>query len=442
MASSTAFSKVDGSPVRFEDSMLLNSDNPILSRINSMFLFVGTYDGFKENTLMKHLINPNYINNIRTHIGTPLNFNSFVQNDVDALVMCDPRSGNTVCGIDIDLFGNMVNKNAPETNWTVDTSARARLYPVLENSDNTPVDLNFSAVTKITDDQSAYRDRIIGFFASLFAYHLGEYRRSTSTPFDLVKFEEATTISDPVTWAKRLFVTVVLGASAYGSVTQFYVSAANSFTEIFKGRSGMDTLKNLFMVCMYPCFIFEYFLQNIGKKTPSSSDKAPRHFLLRRYAVACSYIFIYQLLRLIEAAHLVSGAAIQVQATKIQEMLSSEATDTFVKEIYNVRKDNKDNIATSKRLEEMNHEIVMARNNLSKAIVNDGSVISKVRWSLAYMIIWVVVFGLVTILCPLLYFLYSPEGWRSGFRTGILIMCGIVFFILVLSGIVQLAQSM
>lgn len=158
---------------------------------------------------------------------------------------------------------------------------------------------------------------------------------------------------------------------------------------------------NLFLSCFYPYIQFSYIVGQIPMiESNTSNDKAPRYFLLRRLAIAFSYVFeFYTVLTLYNTCSISSKVTAETILESINTCMTQEMISTD-KQTYNaLHSDNITNVETSRNLTNINRDISLSQNNLTKAIINEKNIQNKYKNSYVIMWLWIALFIIFVITC-------------------------------------------
>ena len=208
--------------------------------------------------------------------------------------------------------------------------------------------------------------------------------------------------------------------------------------------STPTTMRNIFAILMFPYFVFKYIIQNIGEFHATSSQKAPRIFILRRYAIGCAYLFEYFLNKFNAKSCQSNDSNINYISDimrSINTNQQSEDSNDYLTEIVNLRQETIQNNTNANNIAGLNNNVIQARNNLQKAITNDIKVIPRVKYSIVYLVFSIIMFCIILIVCPLLIYFAAPTK-DSKLLKYMYIFCAINIFWLVISGIIQIIRNM
>jgi hypothetical protein len=158
---------------------------------------------------------------------------------------------------------------------------------------------------------------------------------------------------------------------------------------------------NMFLSCFYPYIQFSYIVGQIPMiESNTSIDKAPRYFILRRLAIAFSYIFeFYTVLTFYNSCSISSKVMAETILESINTCMTQEMISTSEKTYNDLHSDNLTNVETSKNLTNINRDITLSQNNLTKAIINETNIQSKYKNSFIIMWLWIALFIVFVVIC-------------------------------------------
>lgn len=163
---------------------------------------------------------------------------------------------------------------------------------------------------------------------------------------------------------------------------------------------------NMFLNCFYPYIWFCYISGQIALiESGVSSDKAPRYFILRRFAVLFSYIFEFYTVMCIYANCSVSKKETAKSLIESINLCIAGELSIYNRDTYeSLHSDSLANIESSKVLSNINRDIILSQNNLNKATINEKSIQSKYKNS--YVFLWLWVAFLIVVVLSFSIFLY------------------------------------
>jgi hypothetical protein len=189
----------------------------------------------------------------------------------------------------------------------------------------------------------------------------------------------------------------------------------------------------IFLSCYFPYFMFDFILGNVALAQMNSLDKAPRFFMLRRFAVLSAYMTLFYIAY---SLYDVNPSEAKFVMSQINDRLFAKEMDHDISGALtyaDVHQDTTNNASLSQDLNKINQDIVSSRSNLNKALYNDVSINNDLKRSVAVKWVWFS-FLIVTIVgCAVLYFFLDVNY--------LYMFCAIMAVVLVISGIVNLAKK-
>lgn len=196
-------------------------------------------------------------------------------------------------------------------------------------------------------------------------------------------------------------------------------------------ESFVDTVQSNHMVmrffisCFYPYFMFDFILNNIATQNMDSIDKAPRYYMLRRFAVLASYMCLFY----------VAFSVRDIEVNTARYVLAKINDDLFAKEMASsnmrlsyteIHQDTTENAKLSHDLAKISQDVMASRGNLNKALTNDIGVNTKISRAKSVMYMWIA-FAIITFVgCAALYFFMSPDKMKYMYMY-IMIMTSVLF---------------
>jgi hypothetical protein len=209
-------------------------------------------------------------------------------------------------------------------------------------------------------------------------------------------------------------------------------------------EAAVDTIQSdpkvmrMFLSCFYPYFLYDYILNNIALQNMDSLDKAPRYFILRRFAVLAAYMSLFY----------VAYSVRDTDPYTAKLVLAKINDDLFAKEMSNnynggityadVHQDTTQNANMSKDLNRVTQDVTASRGNLNKALNNDVLINSQLHRSHVVKYIWVALLIITALGCIALYFLAIYSFVDSKY---LFMFVAIMFVVLMISGIVNFAKK-
>ena len=245
-------------------------------------------------------------------------------------------------------------------------------------------------------------------------------------------------------WLQDLCLGVFMNVYPTDTVNSFsiyYQAILKQYDTLKPAPNNLPIFRNIFAVLMFPYFIYKYIIQNIGELQATSSQKAPRIFILRRYAIGCAYLFEYFLNKF----NLLSDTSSRNQAPIIAIMVSinanqvAEDSSGYLTDIVSLRQETLQNNTNANNIAGLNMSVIQARNNLQKAITNDIKVIPQVKYSIVYLVISIVMFCIILIICPILIYFAKPETKVMKYMYS---FCAVNLIWLSISGLIQVIRTM
>ena len=196
-------------------------------------------------------------------------------------------------------------------------------------------------------------------------------------------------------------------------------------------ESLVDTVQSnpmvmrFFISCFYPYFMFDFILNNIATQNMDSIDKAPRYYMLRRFAVLASYMCLFY----------VAFSIRDIEVNTARYVLAKVNDDLFAKEMASsntrlsyteIHQDTTENAKLSNDLAKISQDVMASRGNLNKALTNDIGVNTKTSKAKSVMYMWIA-FAVITLVgCGALYFLMTPDKMKYMYMY-IMIMFAVLF---------------
>jgi len=215
------------------------------------------------------------------------------------------------------------------------------------------------------------------------------------------------------------------------NVLMNYTNNKESLVDIIQPNK---MVMRFFLSCFYPYFMFDFILNNIATQNMDSFDKAPRYYMLRRFAVLASYMSLFYVAFAIRDIDV--NTARYVLAKINDDLFAKEMTSSNTKLSYTeIHQDTTENAKLSTDLAKVSQDVMASRGNLNKALTNDIGVNTKISRAKSVMYMWIA-FAIITLVgCGALYFFMSPEKMKYMYMY-IMIMLAVLF----ISWIVALAS--
>ena len=284
------------------------------------------------------------------------------------------------------------------------------------------------------------------------AHYVNMCAFDTSLP-RIFKLQNTNSTDSISSWLQDLCSSIFQNVSPTDELNSFsiyYQNILKQYDILCPGTLYPTAIRNIFAVLMFPYFVFKYIIQNIGEIHATSSQKAPRIFILRRYAIGCAYLFEY-FLNKFNILTCPSSSANDSNVSPISSIMRSindnqkiEDNNDYLTETVTLRQETIQNNSDANYIAGLNYSVIQARNNLQKAITNDIKVIPQVKYSIVYLVFSIVMFCIIVIVCPLLIYFANPgaEGIRKQLMKYMYVFCAVNILWLTISGIIQIIRNL
>ena len=439
-------------------SNIIDADDPIIDTINTMFLMTGSYEMFKTNTFIKYIAYKGLFDN--TTVKSKYSAKAITPDDVANIIQCVNTKVSTFSGNDKNPLSTFEAEKCTLTSTSIMNFLDTKFVQAKGDeifSLNCPTDADITTyppqkdyigsvpeVKEGDDGIDKHRSFVKRILAYIFQKQCEKYQKTTFVTCSLQDSGD----TSPRTWCSSLCTQIFKSVSTQYKFDIFYKDIITRYDELFLNRPGATIeQKNLFLVLMFPYFVFEYMIQCVGHVQQLVPDKAPRNFLLRRNAIAYCYMYEYFLIKFIKAYSPDGSTCFSSldAATVVRNAMLMEDSEQE-SDIALLRNQTLNNVNMSRQINDISQDIRLGRNNLNKVVVNDVGIIKKTKLAMAYMIVWCVLFGIFAVSAPILILLYkgntsNSSGFRGNLLTILYIMSGILLFALLISGIVQVAKN-
>ena len=456
----------------FLDQMIA-VDDPVSYMIDEMALFTSTYNLFTNNTFVQNIFCQNLFGDGVPNSGNKGNYSIF-QNNVfptqSNAVTCSLSNTtgfsnlNSISSIPqgIGCTNNFVDIMKPyfaatstsqyitgqSTNTYLNTNGVGTSADHITAATTSNASFNYpSASFSVSNNNANYLHDtyVLKVMTDVVSAHFNHMRANDPTLTSLIFTLQNKGSTDSINlWLQDLCLSVFMNVSPTDVVNSFslyYQAILKQYDTLNPAPNNLPLFRNIFAVLMFPYFIYKYIIQNIGEFQATSSQKAPRIFILRRYAIGCAYLFEYFLnkFNLLSDTSNRNQAPIKAIMVSINANQIAEDSSGYLTDIVSLRQETLQNNANANTIAGLNMSVIQARNNLQKAITNDIKIIPQVKYSIVYLVISIVMFCIILIVCPVLIYFAKPE---SKLMKYMYIFCVVNLIWLSISGLIQIIRTM
>lgn len=199
--------------------------------------------------------------------------------------------------------------------------------------------------------------------------------------------------------------------------------------------------RELYTACFTPYFVFIYFKNFIAEAISTPANKAPTNFIVRRAAILCVYNFLmYMIFGLYELASALAPSSkntlllrqiLDTQITSVhnQESIDEEANSEYI----NLHEATRSAFDISRRITKNNRDIELTRNNLTNVAANQSKLDGPFTRAQIHYHLWLIIAIVFFILSAVIIYLKK--------YTWFYIACGVMYIIILLSGLIYLFKK-
>lgn len=376
-----------------------NIDAKYIERFKNISACINNYNNFQTHSKLENLLKMEFNlppNNPGIEQISRILSNKFGNTNCDMFIGAEP----TICLNAANSTGIVTIPDVISVPITLDESNNLSNTVINANT----ISLRDQILSSITSSDTTARDMHKSFFRNMCLELFKAHYRKLYTNRDKFNFDNGLSVADlnnvQLTELVQNYYSIIESISI--DIDSFNSNGPSNYYSIVCEEIANYSMKqtnnvsnpifyNLFLNCYYPYILFCYIIGQIPLiESGTSNDKAPRFFILRRLAIAFSYVFeFYTVLTLYNTC----SVALKVNAELILESVNTcmmkELLSTQNSTYTSLHSDNLTNVESSRYLADINRDISLSQNNLNKAIINDKGIEKKHKNSYVFMWLWI-----------------------------------------------------
>lgn len=417
----------------------INSQLPtadLQTRFLSISKIISTHTNFLDESRFDQLLKLDFSDatmNVATNIAVVKNI---IKNQDFTIGACEPTGTNPT-----NFFDSMYPRTMLRT--TIDSTLGANVISAMKKRIEA-MDARLEPIGYGTNLQP-YHDIMNDVCLEIWKYHYGKLQSYMANASGVDQLPVISTyeriagifcdhVKNNVDRARNSFYSKNCQEDTYfKSVHQLLMNYTNTPEAQVDPIQRNPWVMRIFLSCYFPYFMFDFILGNVALSQMNSLDKAPRFYMLRRFAVLSAYMTLFYTAY---SLYDVNPSEAKFVMSQINDRLFAKEMDHDISGALtyaDVHQDTTNNAMLSQDLNKINQDIVSSRSNLNKALYNDISVNSDLKRSAAIKWVWLSLLIVTIVGCALLYFFLDVNY--------LYMFCAIMAVVLVISGIVNLAKK-